>query len=94
MNKNSQHIGLKQTLFANPTGLSNSKNFSTAKDIALLTAHCLNNRILRDIFCRKRYDCEIINQKLATKRYCFTYEDQYNGKTQTSIFISSKNVLE
>lgn len=47
MNKNSYNIGLKNTHFANPTGLSNSKNVSTAKDIALLTSHCLNNRILR-----------------------------------------------
>ena len=32
MNKNSHKIGFKNTHFANPTGLSNAKNYSTAKD--------------------------------------------------------------
>jgi serine-type D-Ala-D-Ala carboxypeptidase (penicillin-binding protein 5/6) len=47
MNKNGYKIGLKNTQFANPTGLSNSKNFSTARDIATLTSHCLKNHLLR-----------------------------------------------
>jgi len=47
MNKHSFKIGLKNTHFANPTGLSNSKNYSTAYDMALLTAHCLKNHLMR-----------------------------------------------
>jgi D-alanyl-D-alanine carboxypeptidase (penicillin-binding protein 5/6) len=47
MNKNCQKVGLKNTHFANPTGLSNSKNYSTAKDIATLTSYCLKNHTLR-----------------------------------------------
>ena len=57
MNKNSYKIGLKNTRFANPTGLSNSKNFSTPRDMAFLTAHCLKNNILRDVFKKKLYVC-------------------------------------
>ncbi len=47
MNKHCHKIGLKNTHFVNPTGLSNSKNYSTARDIAILTAHCLKNNLLR-----------------------------------------------
>lgn len=47
MNKNAHKIGLKDTHFANPTGLSNANNYSTAKDLALLTAHCLKNHLMR-----------------------------------------------
>ena len=61
MNKNSHKIGLKNTHFANPTGLSNAKNYSTAKDIALLTAHCLKNHILREVFKKKIYTCQAVN---------------------------------
>ena len=68
MNKNSFKIGLKNTQFANPTGLSNSKNYSTPRDMALLTAHCLKNNLLRDIFKKKVYSCEAVNEKLAYSR--------------------------
>ncbi len=61
MNKNSELIGLKNTHFANPTGLSNSKNYSTARDIALLTSHCLKNHLMRDIFRKKTYTCLVTN---------------------------------
>lgn len=30
MNKNAQKIGLKKTQFSNPTGLTDTKNYSTA----------------------------------------------------------------
>ena len=68
MNKNSYKIGLKNTQFANPTGLSNSKNFSTPRDMAILTSHCLKNHILREVFKKKIYTCEVVNEKLTYTR--------------------------
>lgn len=68
MNKNCHKIGLKSTYFANPTGLNNEKSYSTAKDMALLTSHCLKNHLLRTIFKKKLYICEAKNEKLATTR--------------------------
>lgn len=68
MNKNCFEIGLKNTQFANPTGLSNSKNYSTARDMALLTSHCLRNNLLREIFKKKVYTCEAVNEKMAYTR--------------------------
>ena len=57
MNKNASKIGMKNTYFANPTGLGNTKSHSTAKDMALLTSHCLRNHTLRTIFKKKVYQC-------------------------------------
>ena len=68
MNKNCSKIGLKNTYFCNPTGLSNTKSYSTAKDMAILTSHCLKNHLLRNIFKRKAYSCEVRNEKLASTR--------------------------
>jgi hypothetical protein len=93
MNKNSYKIGLKNTHFANPTGLSNSKNYSTAHDIALLTAHCLKNHTLRDIFKRKVYICSAVNEKLCYSRYAMCYSVRCNGRILTSICTSLGSVL-
>ena len=68
MNKNCHKVGLKSTYFVNPTGLSDTRSYSTAKDMATLTAHCLKNHLLRSIFKRKVYICEAKNEKLATLR--------------------------
>ena len=68
MNKNSHKIGLKNTHFSNPTGLSDKNNYSTAKDMALLTAHCLKNHSLRIMFKKKFHTCEIRNSKLCQTR--------------------------
>lgn len=57
MNKNCHRIGLKHTHFSNPTGLSDSTNYSTAKDMALLTSHCLKNHTLRTMFKKKYHSC-------------------------------------
>ena len=61
MNKNCSKIGMKGTYFSNPTGLGNKKSHSTAKDMALLTSHCLKNHLLRTIFKKKVYICEVKN---------------------------------
>ena len=68
MNKNSHKIGLNNTHFANPTGLSNANNYSTVKDLALLTAHCLKNHLMREIFRKKLYTCIVVNEKLSYTR--------------------------
>ncbi len=73
MNQNCHKIGLKDTHFTNPTGLSNCKNYSTAKDVALLTSHCLKNYILKTIFKTKYYTCEIKNNKLGYNKYFIYY---------------------
>jgi D-alanyl-D-alanine carboxypeptidase (penicillin-binding protein 5/6) len=61
MNKNAQKIGLKNSNFSNPTGLTDSNNYSTAYDICLLVSFCLKNHLMRNIFRKKSYICEAKN---------------------------------
>lgn len=93
MNKNSHKIGLENTHFANPTGLSNNKNYSTAKDMAILTAHCLKNHLMREIFKKKVYNCIVTNEKLTYTRYISDYSGRSNGETPTSICTNSESAL-
>ena len=57
MNRQAQILGLKATHFDNPTGLTNKDNYSTAKDMAVLTGLCLKNHLLRRVFRKKVHKC-------------------------------------
>lgn len=61
MNKNAHKMKLKRTQFSNPTGLTDTENYSTAEDIALLISFCLKNHLMRSIFKKKVYICEVKN---------------------------------
>jgi D-alanyl-D-alanine carboxypeptidase/D-alanyl-D-alanine carboxypeptidase (penicillin-binding protein 5/6) len=43
MNQRSAQLGLKDTRFANPSGLDANEHYSTAYDLAMLTAFAMNN---------------------------------------------------
>ena len=47
MNIVAKKIGMKNTYFDSPHGLSNVNNVSTAYDMAVLACHCMKN----DLFC-------------------------------------------
>ena len=43
MNKKANQIGLKNTNFENSTGINNSKNYSSVRDIAILSSYMIKN---------------------------------------------------
>ncbi|MBU1110756.1 D-alanyl-D-alanine carboxypeptidase [Patescibacteria group bacterium] len=43
MNRRAQSLGLKNTHFANPSGLDDLQNYSTVRDLAILTHYALTN---------------------------------------------------
>jgi D-alanyl-D-alanine carboxypeptidase len=49
MNKLANEIGLKYTTYANPHGLPNLQNGSTAEDISILIARCLEFSLFRQV---------------------------------------------
>lgn len=51
MNKKAEELGLKNTHFANPSGLDADGHYTTAYDLAMLTAKALSNPVFADI-CR------------------------------------------
>ncbi len=56
MNKKAVEIGMNNTIFENPHGLDdNSKNYSTAYDLALLMRYAMRNSIFREITKTKKY---------------------------------------
>ncbi len=58
MNRKAQEIGAKNTQFANPHGLDSAGHYTTAHDLALITAHALQNPIFADIVSSKKKTIE------------------------------------
>lgn len=61
MNAKAGALGLKDTHFANPSGLDASGHYTTAYDLAMLTAYAMKNEVFREIACCKSKDVEFGN---------------------------------
>jgi len=61
MNKTAQIAGAKNTNFANPHGLDEPNHYTTAYDLAMITAYALNNPIFKEIVSTKQYIIEETN---------------------------------
>ena len=56
MNEKAHELGMKDTMFNNPHGLDdNTKNYSTAYDMALLAKYAYKNSMYRKIISTKKY---------------------------------------
>ena len=55
MNKKAVEIGAKNTHFANPNGLPNEEHYSTAEDMAKITAYGMSGSAFADIVSTKSY---------------------------------------
>ena len=49
MNQKATELGMKNSSFANPSGLNDENHYSTAYDMALLAQACLKNKTVADI---------------------------------------------
>lgn len=60
MNEEVKRLGLKDTIFMNPTGLDDDVegNISSAYDMAIITNTAMKNKIFRKIFKTKHYTCK------------------------------------
>lgn len=67
MNGLASKIGAKNSHFANPHGLDNKEHYTTAYDLALITAYALNNPVFKQIVSTKNYVIEATNK--TDKRY-------------------------
>lgn len=98
MNQKAQEIGMNNTTFANPHGLDEeTKNYSTAYDMALLSQYAYNNKTYREIIGTKKYTCTTTNKtylwynrtKLLTEyKNCLGGKNGYTpdaGKTLVSV---------
>ena len=53
MNETAQSLGCTDTNFVNPHGLEQNGHYSTAKDLAYITAYALKNPVFSDIVSTK-----------------------------------------
>lgn len=61
MNDRALQLGLTGTHFTNPSGLHEQQHYSTARDMAVLTAYAMKNELFREIFGLARYSMPITN---------------------------------
>lgn len=59
MNEKAASLGLRQTHFENPHGLDASGHQTTARELAILTAHALQNETFRTIVSTKQFSIEV-----------------------------------
>lgn len=55
MNEKAEELDMKDTHFANPTGLDDEENYSTLNDVAKLLKYVINNQTLKEIISLNRY---------------------------------------
>lgn len=55
MNKKAKELGMKGTHYMNPHGLHHAEHYTTAQDLALLTAYALENDAFREIVATAEY---------------------------------------
>lgn len=67
MNELCVSVGTKNTHFANPHGLDDDNHYTTAYDLALVTAYALNNPIFKEIVSTKHYTIPATN--ISEARY-------------------------
>ena len=95
MNAKAKELGMKDTVFENPHGLDEySKNYSTAYDMALLSAYAFHNKTYRKIVSTKKYECNTgkktylwynRNQLLFNYKYCTGGKNGYTPAAGKSL---------
>lgn len=85
MNSEAQKIGMKNTIFHNPSGLDDkSENISTAYDMAILTSRALENKTFSKIFKTKKYTVKTnmnAHSWINKNKALFMYKYVNGGKT-------------
>ena len=63
MNQTARKLDLSRSFWANPHGLSNVNNVSTAEDIAKLSMYAMKNTQFREVVSTKNYNCIYFYEK-------------------------------
>lgn len=104
MNQKAKEIGMKNSIFKNPHGLDeDTKNYSTAYDMALLSRYAYKNKVYRQISSTKKYETTTINKSylwynrnrlLNNYEYCTGGKNGYTPRAgKTLITTAKKNNL-
>ncbi len=66
MNLKAKELGAKSTHFVNPNGLSDPNHYTTAYDLAIITAHALKNVEFKKIVSTKAMQIETVGEEKRT----------------------------
>jgi len=72
MNEKAAEIGCKNTNFTNPTGVYDENQYTTARDMAMITRYAMNTSVFTNIATTKEYNPSVPNlnnQKITTIGY-------------------------
>lgn len=95
MNAKAKELGMDQTSFANPNGLSENGHYSSAYDMALLGRACLENTVLAEIMATKSITIgtrTFTNHNKLLWRYdgCTGMKTGYTEKSGRTLVSSAK----
>lgn len=69
MNSTAKKIGAKNSNFINPHGLHNENHYTTAYDLALISAYAIKNPIFKEIVSTKSIEIPFTNKNTKRKLY-------------------------
>ncbi len=82
MNQKAQELGCSNTMFMNPSGLSHENQYTTARDLAKITAAALELEEFREYFCAASYTVPATNKSqernLVTTNFMMSKETVSN----------------
>lgn len=101
MNEKAKEIGMKKTVFKNPSGLYHAEQVTTARDMILLGLEAINYKELAEAWGRKEYSFRIggtnsRNETLETTVQESSLNNEYvfaGGKTGTLSAQSQNNLM-
>jgi serine-type D-Ala-D-Ala carboxypeptidase (penicillin-binding protein 5/6) len=80
MNYMAEYLDLTSTTFQNPHGLSVKPNYSTAKDVNILTAYALKNCIFKEIVGLQSYVVNVYNPIYGSRQIYWKNTNKLLGK--------------
>lgn len=81
MNKLAAELRMTKTLFANPHGLSNARNYSTARDMIELSRYACTNKDFVKIMNTEEYSCDF-------------FEDDLDSISETKLWNNTNKLLK
>lgn len=81
MNEKAAELGLKNTHFTNPHGLSDESHYTTASDLATLTAYALDNDTFKEICSTKKTSLPGNRLVVNHNKLLFSFDGAFGVKT-------------
>lgn len=94
MNQKAGELGLENTHFTNPTGLYDTDQYTTARDMATLTKYALNVSIFEQIATTYEYKPSVPNQANHEdfNEWTWTHSNEMMNSESTNYYNSAKGI--